>query len=111
MRLADIVGELELDVLVGPTLEEEVTGGYVSDLLSVVMANAKEGQLWITLQGHQNIIAVAVLVDLAGVIIAGGVKPDPETRIKAKEEGINLLTTSLPAYEIAGRLYGLGVSG
>lgn len=111
MRLADIVGELELEVLVGPTLEKEFTGGYVSDLLSVVMANAKEGQVWITLQGHQNIIAVAVLVDLAGVIVAGGIKPDPETIKKAKEEGINLFTTPLPLYEAAGRLYRQGVSG
>ncbi|NLJ33554.1 MAG: serine kinase [Firmicutes bacterium] len=111
MRLADIVRELDLKVLAGPALEKKVAGGYASDLLSIVMANAKENQLWITLQGHQNIIAVAVLVELAGVVIAGGVKPDPETEKKAKEEGINLFTTPLPVYELAGRLYKLGVSG
>ena len=111
MKLADVVRELELEVLAGPDLEREVTGGYVSDLLSVVMARAKAGQLWITLQGHQNIVAVAVLLELAGVIVAGGIEPDQETREKAEEEGINLFTTSLPVVEVAGRLYRLGARG
>ncbi len=111
MKLADVVRELELEVLVGPDLEREVKGGYASDLLSLVMSRAKAGQLWITLQGHQNIIAVAVLLELAGVIVAGGIEPDQETRKKAEEEGINLLATSLPVFEVAGRLYRLGVRG
>ena len=108
MKLADLVRELELEVLAGPDLEREVTGGYASDLLSLVMARAKAGQLWITLQGHQNIVAVAVLLELAGVIVAGGIEPDQEPRKTAEEDGTNLLASSPPASEPAGRLYQLG---
>ncbi len=44
----------------------------MSDLLSDVYAGAKEGDLWITLQLHQNIVAVAFLNNLAGIVIVGG---------------------------------------
>lgn len=111
MKLAEIVRELGLEVVAAVDLEREVTGGYVSDLLSNVMARAREGQLWVTLQGHQNIVAVAVLVELAGIIVAAGIEPDPETRQKAEAEGVNLFTSHLPVFEVAGRLYRLGLRG
>ena len=73
MRITEITEKLDLKVLSGHNgLSNEITGGYVSDLLSDVMGNAKEGQIWITLQTHQNIIAVASLKDLAAIIIVKG---------------------------------------
>lgn len=108
--LADIVQQLDLTVSVGEQdLGKEVVGGYVSDLLSDVIANAKEGDLWITLQLHQNIIAVAFLNNLAGIIIVNGRQPEEATRKKAQDQGVVLLCSSLPTYEVAGRLYELGV--
>ncbi len=110
MTLADLVQELDLTVSAGEQdLGREVTGGYVSDLLSDVIANAKEGDVWITLQLHQNIIAVAFLNNLAGIIIVNGRQPEEATINKAQEQGVVVLCSSLPAYEIAGRLYQLGV--
>ena len=62
MKISDIITGLDLKVISGQNgLSNVVTGGYVSDLLSDVMGNAKEGQIWITLQTHQNIIAVGSL--------------------------------------------------
>ena len=58
-------------------MERTVEGGYVSDLLSDVIAGAQEGDLWVDLQIHQNIVAVAVLKDLAGILIVGGRNPAP----------------------------------
>jgi len=86
-----------------------VTGGYVSDLLSYVMARAKEGNLWVTVQSHPNIVAVASLVNLAGIIITEGGRPDAGTVEKAEQEGVPILTTQLTSYEVAGRLWELGV--
>ncbi|MFH1012081.1 MAG: DRTGG domain-containing protein [bacterium] len=108
MVLATIIEKLGLEVESGGgDLTVEVTGVYVSDLLSDVMANAKEGQLWVTLQVHPNIVAVATLKDLAGIILVNGRKPEKETLRKAEEETIPLMTTLLPTFELAGRLYGL----
>ncbi len=90
-------------------LAAQVTGGYVSDLLSNVMAFAAPGNVWVTMQGHQNIVAVASLADLAAVIVAGGVAPEPDTVAKAKAEGVVLLTTDLPAFSVVGQLYQSGV--
>ena len=86
-----------------------VEGGYVSDLLSDVIAGAKEGDLWITLQIHQNIVAVAFLNNLAGIVVVGGREPDPDTVKKAEEQGVPIMVTSMKSYELAGRLYEMGI--
>jgi len=108
MKLEEIVEKLQLEVLTGQDkLETEITGGYTSDLLSDVMANSKVGNLWITLQTHQNIIAVAKLRDLAGIIIVNNRKPDKETLQRAEEERMPLLCTGETAFKITGKLYDL----
>jgi serine kinase of HPr protein (carbohydrate metabolism regulator) len=108
MKLKEIVEKLQLKVLTGQDkLDTEVSGGYTSDLLSDVIANSKGGNLWITLQTHQNIIAVAKLRDLAGIIIINNRKPDEETLQKAKEENVPLLCTGEIAFRITGKLYNL----
>ena len=112
MKLKDIVKEFGLEVKAGPGhLDQEVTGGYVSDLLSDVLAHAEDGNIWVTLHIHQNIVAVASHKDLAGIILVQGRQPDADTLSKAEEENIPLLVTSLPAFELIGRLYKAGIRG
>lgn len=88
-----------------------ISGGYVSDLLSNVMGKAAAGNVWITMQGHPNIIAVASLVGLAAVVVAGGVVPDAATVEKAEQEGIPLLVCETSSFDCVGRLYTLGIKG
>lgn len=108
MNLKEIVEKLQLKVLAGREhLDTEVTGGYTSDLLSDVMANSKAKNLWITLQTHENIVAVAKLKDLAGIIIINGRQPDEETLKRAEVEKVTLLASSDSAFSITGKLYGL----
>jgi BioD-like phosphotransacetylase family protein len=110
MNLREVVGELSLEVCAAEEkLDAEVTGGYASDLLSYVMARAKEGNVWVTMQSHVNVVAVASLVNLAGVIITEGGRPEVATLEKANQEGIPILATQLTTYAVAGRLYELGV--
>lgn len=110
MKLQELVDMLSLEVKTASShLTNEVTGGYVSDLLSDVIANCKEGNVWITLQTHQNIVAVATLKDLSGIILVNNRTPDADTLKKAEEEGLPIMVTSLPAFEIVGRLYTLGL--
>ncbi len=89
----------------------DVLGGYASDLLSDVMANAQEGDLWITLQKHVNTLAVAQLKGLSGIVLVNGRQPEPDMLARAESEGIAIVTTSLPALEVAGVMYGLGIRG
>ncbi len=108
MKLTEIIEKLQLKVLTGQeNLDLEVTGGYTSDLLSDVIANSKEGNLWITLQTHQNIIAVAKLKDFSGIIIVNNREPDEDTLQKAKDEKVPLLVSEAMAYEVSGKLYEL----
>jgi hypothetical protein len=112
MTLNDITGKLGLAVrCAGGGLERDVTGGYAGDLLSDVMAHSSQGQVWVTIQVHINIVAVAVLKEHAAIIIANGRTPAAETLHKAAEERVAILTSALPAFEICGRLRALGVGG
>ena len=106
VKLSEVIEKLSLDVkTVNVGLEQDVTGVYVSDLLSDVMANSKEGNIWITLQTHLNIVAVAGLKTMAGIIIVNNRQPEKEIIEKAESEKIAIMTTSLPAFEVAGKLY------
>jgi len=108
MKITDIIKQLDLKVISGQNgLSNEIKGGYVSDLLSDVMGNAKEGEIWITLQTHQNIIAVASLKDIAAIIIVKGADPEKDTIEKSNTENIPLLGTELDTFTIAGRLFEL----
>jgi hypothetical protein len=108
MKLKEIIEKLQLQVLVSPDpLDTEVTGGYTSDLLSDVMANSKAKNLWITLQTHENIVAVAKLKELAGIIIINNRQPDEAALQRAKDERVTILSSKESAFLITGKLYGL----
>ena len=110
MKIKDIVKTLDLQVIsCEEFLEREVTGGYAGDLLSDVLANSKKGNLWITLQIHQNIIAVASSKELSGIIIANGRKPEEETLKSAQAEKMPVIISNLLTYEVVGRLYEIGI--
>jgi len=112
MKLQEIVKEFSLEVrCAGHNLDKPVSGGYASDLLSDVMPNSEKDNIWVTLQIHQNIVGVASLKELAAIIIVNGREPEEEALEKAKEENIPVMVTKLPAFEIVGRLYQLGIRG
>lgn len=112
MRLQEVAKELGLKVCCcQDRLDRRVSGVYVSDLLSDVMARARAGDLWITLQTHLNIVAVAALNDLAGVILVNGREPEEATLRKAQDEGVVLMVSQEPTFEVAGRLYQMGIRG
>jgi len=112
MTLSEIVQKLPLEVKAGDdALANEVRGGYASDLLSDVIAHGRQGDLWVTLQTHHNTVAVASMKGLAGIVLVHGREPEADTLQKAQEEHIPLLVSALPAFELVGQLYNLGLSG
>jgi hypothetical protein len=111
MTLSEVVEQLELEVRTKGSLDGVVTGGYAGDLLSDVLANSKEGNLWITLQVHPNIVAIASMKGLSGIVLTNSREPEEETIAKAEEEGVVILMSRLSAFELSGRLYALTGSG
>jgi hypothetical protein len=112
MKLPQIIEKLHLEIRTGANrLDVDVTRGYSSDLMSDVMANANEGDLWVTLQIHQNIVAVAVMRSLAGIILVNGREPDAETIRKAEAEEVPIMISTMPTFELVGNLFELGISG
>jgi predicted transcriptional regulator len=108
MQVKDIISILDLKIFGGNQgLDREISGGYTSDLLSDVMGHAESGKVWITLQTHKNVIAIASLKELAAVILIKGLEPDTDMLAQAEEEGIPVLGSTEQAFEITGKLFNL----
>lgn len=106
IRLQEVIKELGWEVYCGEErLEIPVTGAYASDLLSDVMGKSTAGEVWITMQTHRNIVAVAALKEHAAILVVNGGKPDAETLETAAREGVVILGTSESAFVTCGRLY------
>jgi hypothetical protein len=111
MNLQQIIEKLNLSVLTKPRDFTRITptGGYSSDLLSCVMAGAQKGHLWITLQAHLNIVAIAALNEVAAIIITENAQPDAASIARADEQDVILLSTSQFTYDVNGKLWELGI--
>jgi len=111
MNLQTIMEELNLTCLTQNRdfLAITPTSGYASDLLSCVMAGAKSDGLWVTLQAHLNIIAIAALLELSAIIITENAQVEPAVVQKANDQGVTLFATPLSTFEVVGKLWGLGL--
>jgi hypothetical protein len=111
MDLQSIVDRLELRLLTEPKDFTQIkpASGYASDLLSCVMAGAKKDGIWITLQSHDNIVAVAALLELAAVIITEDAQPESSTVARAVARNITLFSTPLSTFDIVGKLWEIGL--
>jgi hypothetical protein len=107
MNVGEIARKVGADIKVVGDLQKPVEGCYVSDLLSDVLANSKEGDLWVTHQSHPNVVAVASVRGLSGVIITGNRDIEPETIKKAEAEQVNMITSSSSTFELVGAVYNL----
>jgi imidazolonepropionase-like amidohydrolase len=111
MNTQELIDKLDLKVLTEPKDFTSIlpTFGYTSDLLSCVMAGAPKQGIWVTLQAHGNIVAVAALLELSAVIISEGAMPDENTIQKANDEGVTLLSSSMSSFFIVGQLWEMGL--
>ena len=77
MRISEVFRSLDLEIHVEGDLEKALFGGVAGDLLSFVMKVAGEGNVWVTVQNHVNVAAVAVLKEIPFVLLASGRVPSP----------------------------------
>ena len=108
MKLDRIAEQLGLELLT-EGLEPDVTiaGGYTGDLLSNVLAVAQPGDLWITIQHHANVVAVAQVAGLSAVILANGVHPGDAMLQKARTAGIPIFAAQDTSFVLSGKLFAL----
>ena len=110
MKVRELQEKLGATMITGEVgLDNEIKSGYSCDLLSWVMAHGNEGMAWVTVQTHMNVIAVATLHEMCCVIIPEGAQMDKEVADKAAEEGIAVMQSDRPAYEICGIMYAGGI--
>jgi hypothetical protein len=110
MTLSEIIDAFGFTVYAPPLDGKvKVENGYASDLLSDVIANVAKNDIWVTMQMHVNIIAVAALKDVAAIVIVSRHKPADETIEIAKQKGVCVLGTGMTAFETCGRLYTAGI--
>lgn len=101
MTVGEFAKQNPLNVLCMPEAEREITGCYIGDLLSWVMGNAREGDAWVTIMSNTNIVAVATLTNVSCIILAENVTLDEQALNTAKENGVNVLSSNLSAFNIA----------
>ena len=111
LTLQTIIETLDLQVLTKGKDFQQVapTSGYTSDLLSCVMAGAKSQSMWVTLQAHANVVAVAALLEVSAVIITESALPEQAVIDKANQEGIILLSTGQSTFYVVGKLWEMGL--
>ncbi len=109
MTVCEMAASLSLTALALPDPDRCVEGAYIGDLLSWVMGRAQSGHAWVTIMSNRNILAVATLSDVACILLCEGVLPDEGVTEMAVEKDINILTSPLPAYELARELARIGL--
>ena len=107
MTVKDLADRLALEPICAAEPDREVTGGYAGDLLSWVMGRAQSGDAWITIMSNNNVVAVAVLVDVACVILSEGVQLDPGVKELAEKKGVNIYSTEESSFSIGAKVAGL----
>ena len=108
MTVKDLESKLNLKALNEAT-DTEVVGAFISDMLSDVMAGAKAGNVWVTLQTHKNTIAAANLVDVPAIIVVRGKKVPDDTLQMADRVGVTVFATDMDSFQIAVKLYEAGI--
>lgn len=110
MKLSEIARKLELNTVGQFDLEtKDITGVYISDMVSDIIANAKAGNLLVTIQIHNNVIAASNLVDLSGILVTQGKQPADDVVKMAEKADIPILSTDLNRWQVLTKLYEAGV--
>ena len=104
MDVKELIERLELKVLCGEALERRINGCYCGDLLSWVMSRAQEGDVWLTVMGNVNSVGVAVLADVACIVLTENAALDEDALNRARQNGVIILQTEKNSYQMAAAI-------
>lgn len=109
MNIIELTQATHWTMLNSGNLEAPIEGVFVGDLLSYVMGSGLPKQVWVTMQTHQNVIAIASLKEFSALILVDGNILAEEALVSAQDNDINVLVSPLPAYETILKLVQLGL--
>ncbi len=110
MKLGEMKDILDAEVLIGDEcMDIEVRDAFAADLLSDVLAFAKEGTLLITGITNPQVIRTAEMLELIGIVFVRGKKPDEDAVKLARIKKVPLLSTRYIMFETCGRLFSSGL--
>lgn len=109
MFVNELIEKFGFKHLSGSHLDKKIENVYSCDLLSWVMAKGKHDTAWITVQTHNNILAVASLLDFACIIIPEGITVEQDIIDKANEQEVVMLSSDLEVFEIFKIMYEAGI--
>lgn len=104
MDINGLMKELDLKLLCGDDLERKIGGCYCGDLLSWVMSRAQENDVWLTVMGNINSIGVAVLAEVACIILTENAALDADALKRAEQNGVVILQTPKNTYQMAAAI-------
>ena len=104
MDVKELIEKLDLRVLCGEELDRKITGCYCGDLLSWVMSRAQEGDVWLTVMGNINSVGVAVLADVACIVLTENAALDADALNRAKQNDVIILQTDKNSYQMAAAI-------
>lgn len=104
MDIKELKEKLDLTLVCGDDLECKITGCYCGDLLSWVMSRAREGDVWLTVMGNVNSIGVAVLADVACIVLTENAAFDDDALKRAEQNGVVVLRTPKNTYQTAAEI-------
>ena len=108
MKVQNVLELPDCTVLVHGDTDRELSKIFCCDMLSVAMGKAPADSVWVTVMGNKNTLAVATLTDVACIVFAESVTPDKDTVAQAEKEGITLLSSELPVFDIALKIHEAG---
>lgn len=104
MDIKELKEKLDLTLVCGDDFERKITGCYCGDLLSWVMSRAREGDVWLTVMGNVNSIGVAVLADVACIVLTENAAFDDDALKRAEQNGVVVLRTPKNTYQTAAEI-------
>ncbi|SBV92059.1 conserved hypothetical protein [uncultured Eubacteriales bacterium] len=107
MTVKELATALSLTEFTLPRPDAEISGGYAGDLLSWVMGRAQSGDCWVTIMSNVNVAAVALMADVACVLLSEGVTPDPQLLDKAATQEVNLLGSPGSTFQLSAEVQAL----
>ena len=108
MNLKEIIEKLSLVALTNIE-NKEVSGVFISDMLSDIMSSAETGNIWLTVQTHKNVVSAANLIDIAAVIVTNGKKVPEDTIELANRFHVIILSSPLSSFQLASKLVDAGL--
>jgi hypothetical protein len=108
MRISEVVERTGLEAL-NAAADVDISGVYISDMVSDIITGAQGGNILVTLQTHKNLIAAANLVDVGMVVFTHGKRPAEDVVELADRAGIALFSSPDHTWAFAVKLFELGM--